>query len=112
MGTKHTPAPWAQAHRKTKGGYSTEVFQAETGKSICTLEWYSMPPVKVIIDGVEKWQTGTYREANAKLISAAPELLEALTELARIFDPNKQCIYEFARPVFDNAIKAIKKATE
>ena len=54
MGTKDTPPHLGQAHRKTKGGYSTEVFQAETGKSICTLEWYSMPPVKVIIDGSRK----------------------------------------------------------
>lgn len=110
METKHTPAPWAQAHRKTKGGYSTEVFQAETGKTICTLEWYSMPPVKVIIDGVEKWQTGTYREANAKLISAAPELLEALKLLRSYFGEHDESIAE--HKMFSIADSAIKKATE
>jgi hypothetical protein len=82
--TKYTPAPWVQSHREIPndedGMYSTQVYTKD-GKTICTLAWYPMPPKKVIIDGKPMIQTGTYRDANAKLISAAPDLLEALKGL-------------------------------
>ena len=36
---KFTPAPWSQAHRicDEEGNYSTQVFSAETGETIATL---------------------------------------------------------------------------
>ena len=69
METNHTPSKWYQAHRENEEGmYSTEVFTKD-GQVICTLHWYP----KNEGNGV----TSTYREANAKLISAAPDLLEA-----------------------------------
>lgn len=46
-------------------------------------------------------------QANARLIAAAPELLE---QLADTFDPDKQVIYEFARPLIEQARATIKKA--
>ena len=83
---------------------------ADEGKAVCAI--CVNDPSMAGFEGMEPIVTIAEANANARLLQAAPELLEALTELARIFDPNKQCIYEFARPVFDNAIKAIKKATE
>ena len=80
---KFTPAPWSQAHRicDEEGNYSTQVFSTETGETIATLAWAKMPPKKVVIDGKQKIQTGTYREGNAILIAAAPDMLAALQNL-------------------------------
>lgn len=49
-------------------------------------------------------------EANALLIGAAPDLLVALNTLVKIFDPEKQSIYSFAREHIDAARDAINKA--
>jgi hypothetical protein len=70
MNEQFTPGKWSFAHRKTADGmFSTEVF-CEAGKTVATLAWYPKPTV----NGV----TGTYREGNARLIAAAPEMLDAL----------------------------------
>jgi hypothetical protein len=70
METKHTPGPWFQSHRKTApDSYNTQVY-TQNGEAICTLAWYPKPEVNGVV--------GTYREANARLIAAAPELLAAL----------------------------------
>lgn len=66
----HTPGPWLWGHRRGDGGmYNTEVFSATHGV-IATCAWTPQPRA----NGV----TGTYRDANAHLIAAAPELLDAL----------------------------------
>lgn len=65
----HTPGPWSHDYRKTgRVGYSQEVFD-QTGELIATAAWY---PVK--LDDVT---TTTNREANARLIASAPDLLAA-----------------------------------
>ena len=48
--------------------------------------------------------------ANARLIAAAPEMLEVLSVLVGVFDPDKQCVYEFARPLIERVSTIIKKA--
>lgn len=82
-GMKHTPGPWAQSHRKQpNGGYVTQVY-CEKGETIASLAWY---PVEMG-DGI----TGTSREANARLIAAAPDLLLALDDLLFAYcDPGNQ----------------------
>jgi len=104
MKTNHTPSKWYQAHRENEEGmYNTEVFTKD-GQVICTLHWYP----KNEGNGV----TSTYREANAKLISAAPCLLDALQELLasyKMYIPvKKQHNNEF----IINAENAIAKAIE
>lgn len=70
MSTKHTPGPWSFAHRVVPGGmHHTQVFCSK-GVTIASFAWYPMPTV----NGV----TGTYRQGNACLCAAAPELLAAL----------------------------------
>lgn len=82
MRTKYTPGKWAQAHRENKDGmYNTEVYSVDTGETIATIAWCPMPPRREIIDGESKVVVGSYREANAKLIHAAPDLVEALSNL-------------------------------
>lgn len=69
---KHTPGPWKQSHRKQPNGdYITQVYCAG-GETIANVAWY---PVE-LGDGI----TGTSRGANARLIAAAPDLLEALQQ--------------------------------
>ncbi|WP_159918012.1 hypothetical protein [Pantoea sp. 18069] len=71
---KHTPGPWFQSHRKAIVGYSTEVYTAN-GEVIATVAWYPRR--------LNETTTVTDREANARLIAVAPELLEALQGLER-----------------------------
>jgi hypothetical protein len=78
MNAPHTPGPWSSEHRKKHNGmWDTEVFCAK-GDTIATIAWYPMPTV----DGV----TGTYREGNARLIAAAPDLLRELQHAVHWFD--------------------------
>jgi hypothetical protein len=71
---KHTPGPWFQEHRKKANGmYATEVFDKE-GQTIATLAWHSKKIGNVTI---------TDREANARLIAAAPDLLDALQKISK-----------------------------
>lgn len=73
MNAQHTPGPWHYSHREGADGmYRTEVFSEQHG-GIATCDWTP----KHYGNGV----TATYREANARLIAAAPDLLDALIEL-------------------------------
>lgn len=70
MTTQHTLGPWIQSHRQGADRlYRTEVYSEEHG-GIATCNW----TVKHCGKGV----TETYREANARLIAAAPDLIAAL----------------------------------
>jgi hypothetical protein len=76
MKTKHTPGLWLQKHREGSDGmYRTEIYSEEYG-GIATCEWTKNNHG----DGV----VSTFREANARLMTAAPELLEALIKLVPI----------------------------
>ena len=72
---EHTPGPWAQKHRKWgDDAYRTQVFPVDDpDNTIATIHWHSVP--------TEKGFT-TDREANARLIAAAPDMLEALRSLS------------------------------
>lgn len=101
-----TPGPWLVEHRKSgrREGYNTEIFTQDGGSGhgvIATLAWYPKP-----MDGLGR--IGTYREANAALIAAAPELLAALqaVDLARHTDAPAD--WERATALSD---AAIRKAT-
>ena len=102
----HTPGPWTVARTTTHG------------MEISGSEWRRFARVYVRFEGDdEDSQVGL---ANAKLIAAAPELLEALKQLIRdsetILDPLD--VEELSQPVYSalaEGIKiskqAIKKAT-
>lgn len=88
----HTPGPWSQSHRETRDGmYSTEVYCAD-GETIAKCAWYPRPadPATGAI--------GTYREANARLIAAAPDLLAECENMlpARVCLTNKNIGDDFA----------------
>lgn len=113
-----TPGEWKQSHRKIpnnkKGMYDTQIY-TEDGETIATVSWYPRPQEKGIQDGKNVLITGTYREANAKLIACAPTLLEALEELIQVKEwkdkYGKDAQYLKAQPIaWENAKKVLEKA--
>tara|TARA_B110000114_G_C14796728_1_gene279064 strand:+ start:99 stop:413 length:315 start_codon:yes stop_codon:yes gene_type:complete len=102
MKKQFTPGEWKQSHRQipndADGMYSTQVY-TEDGETIASLAWYAKPP---IIENGKK-TIGSYRKENAQLISAAPNMLEALMDLEN--DNNS-----IPKPIWDKVQNAIKKA--
>lgn len=105
---KHTPGPWA-TNRLTinnpedNAGHliisadTADKHDSPTYPIVCTLQ------AKVINNRLDFKEA----EANAKLIAAAPELLEALQNLTEWAKKAHPIGY-----TFDEALSAIKKATE
>ena len=83
MNTKHTPAPWKVEPVNTNGTDGFEIHYSEDGE--------------YVTDHV-------YELADAKLIAAAPEMLEALKNIEN--DDNR-----IPKPIWDLVKNAIKKAT-
>ena len=73
MSAKHTPGPWS--YPRYPNGVSTLVYAAAGGKPEAF-------PVASATYGVPDEE----REANARLIAAAPELLETLETLLSLHD--------------------------
>lgn len=95
---KHTPGPWTASHRKTQ----------KPGASICGVFWdsnadWSKWDWVIVAEGRDDWTNDV--EANARLIAAAPELLEALVGLYEHTRNNHQIAGLNAM-----ALKAIEKA--
>lgn len=69
----HTPGPW-EAYHVQSAGWSVRMAQPREGfdrpDPICSMAWWQFDKPGIIDNGIS--------EANAKLIAAAPELLEAL----------------------------------
>ena len=91
MKTSHTPGPWAIG-RSTKHG---EVRIEDPS--------YSMPRTIAYVEG----DSGNL-EANARLISAAPDLLDAATSLMAWFDAGRSIAPTWVE--VDNLRAAIAKA--
>lgn len=96
--TKHTPGPWHIHEDGMK--FSREIYPVNYGGKENTERC-------VLIARVSGWKggfnTAKEAEANARLIAAAPELLEALQAVVRIADRKTV--------EFDKARAAIAKAT-
>lgn len=118
---KFTPGTWEQSHRKKKNGmYSTEVYDEETKETIATIAWYPMPPVRELVNGEYKIVTHTYREANAKLISATPDMFNSIVKLqewskkypaGRIYSYGEAATIERElTEIVEQQLKAIQKA--
>jgi len=106
MGTRHTPGPWAVYdgqwgdHSATEGGGFQIIMGPYDGGAIRSINLINYA------DGQYEFDKG-YDEAkaNARLIAAAPELLEALTEILVTEPAVKGAVYERAKA-------AIAKATQ
>ena len=91
--TKHTPGPW-----KTRKGFFSDAVEIYKPKHLMK----PFIPTEIAIIRSE----GPEGEANARLISAAPELLEALQAFVKYADDVND-----DSPEFDRARAAIAKAT-
>jgi hypothetical protein len=65
---KHTQGPWEVTSANRPFEY-LEVMGSQDGRIVCGMEW------------TDNASTQARHEANARLIAAAPELLEALKEI-------------------------------
>ena len=93
--TKHTPGPW-KVGRYTPN--ATEISILTTGGAPVTPAW-----------GPKFYVNSEQAKANARLIAAAPDLLEALDAIVqRIYDGSSISPYSAE---YRNALNAIAKAT-
>lgn len=102
MGEKqgHTPGPWSHDYRKTvRNGMAQEVFDG-TGELIATVAWY---PVKL-----NDTTTTTNREANARLIAAAPQMAAAIAEALSHCGPDGYL--DCGKPATDRLRAALHRA--
>jgi hypothetical protein len=95
MKLKHTPGPWKA---KTVKGHENDLVYCAIESESRAVAFAGVYKEKHNIDGIEaQW--------NAKLIAAAPELLEALMKVAHMDDDICKCpVCKVAKPI-------IKKAT-
>jgi hypothetical protein len=82
---KHTPAPWRQL--------VTRIDDAR-GYQICHVDLHGKSEAE--------------RDANRRLIAAAPDLLSALNAMLTQFGMDED---EWSKPTFDQARRAVAKAT-
>ena len=99
MNTKHTPAPWTK---------DLEPYESKFGRKRYTIQVYKKElHCLAVVSSVNKEEA----EANAKLIAAAPELLEALTEYVNLEQGHISKLTTTPAERLAKAIRAIKKAT-
>lgn len=114
MKTKHTPAPWniSQLHTLTAkpipGKYTIKGRDWKVGIASVSKDFNATYPETRI--------TAEEAEANAKLIAAAPELLTALRDIVGFLETYPPYFVD-GRSMhtdlgLDNAVRAIKKATQ
>lgn len=99
MTTQHTPAPW-HIGPITSQGHNVQI-RAVNQES---------PEFEVSVAILGGWGTSKEEnEANARLIAAAPELLEALIEAGKYLQGDVGCAYP--QELFEVIQAAIAKAT-
>lgn len=72
MTTQHTPGPWTTDEDDHDAPYQDIKIKAGNHRTVCTV-WIDDAPVR---------DFNAEQQANARLIAAAPELLEALQVIA------------------------------
>ncbi|WP_236209875.1 hypothetical protein [Pseudomonas tohonis] len=92
--SKHTPGPWGLSSKAPHIIKQYDIF-GETSVQVCSASGY---PNSAFFPSEEEAQ------GNASLIAAAPELLEALTELLDALDRNGSCSYERIREAGRDAV--------
>lgn len=105
---KGVKGKWEQSHRQIpndiNGNWATQVY-SEDGETIASIAWYPNPQENRVM--------GTYREANAKLISCAPEMLDILSKiLMNINWSYESWISNDGLTIKEEIEQLIKKATE
>lgn len=103
---KHTPGPWAFSRSDDFGDARFYVAQQDGAPYTSN---YS--DVATLIAETVSGERVSIQEANARLIAAAPELLEALQEMVEFFQPNAWGSSTNRSDALAKASAAIAKAT-
>ncbi len=104
--SKHTPGPW-EVHIIKRAGYRPSVWVGY--REFVHYKLYRNGCVFELKKGQERIKSVPMSPANALLMAAAPELLEALQMMIDAHPvPSSVCK---SRPAYDAAIAAIAKAT-
>lgn len=99
MKTKHTKGEWFSCCTKSDPHF---LFAKDGNVSICTFTRKQYDGIEIPIEEMQ---------ANAKLIAAAPELLEALIEIKKLYGDRTDYIGEY-KTAWNNVSNAINKATK
>lgn len=108
MKTKHTPGPWKSKEENSLTIKTTEIFTNSVDVTNIS------EPIMRIRHNEEKLSESI---ANAKLIAAAPDLLQALIKLSDAFlyeamEKHDKTYTPNEFPAYETSLRAIKKATE
>ena len=103
MKTKHTKGKWSITNR-TPNGMPALKGHIEVAAGVDDDDWR----IAAVFTDVESEQIA---KANARLIAAAPELLNSLIELSDLVEKIHKGAM-IGKPIRTKAIHAIKKATE
>ncbi|HGN1417445.1 TPA: hypothetical protein ACKRQ9_000786 [Proteus mirabilis] len=95
MEFKHSPAPWLTSRRECHIGSIATIHGCENN------DWIEIRSTN--------WHVQSVQEANARLIAAAPELLEALIELTESAKESIDGLGDLSDAI-DTATLAIAKA--
>jgi hypothetical protein len=100
--SKHTPGPWAFSTSTNGWSYTINIFQADNATP--TDGWSDVGYIIKTCEGEQQ----AIQHANARLIAAAPELLEALKDM---LDGHEDACTGYGEGAADKARAAIAKAT-
>ena len=106
MTTQHTPGPWRV--RKEWSGDGYEIYPTRAGKPPEFGQWAAIATVDSIVS------KGESARKNARLIAAAPELLECLQEMiseVRWWESEHECCAGKSDGKIQKAMTVIAKAT-
>ena len=114
MNTNHTPAPWKVIDREVMEDgsvYPIHITGGVTDLGICLMESPAAADAYVNNPAWKALGKSDMSVANARLIAAAPELLEALKQMIVIYQGKKQGIWGEQTEAMQNARAVIAKAT-
>lgn len=102
MKTQHTPGPWYVFVEKHNWGFTPHVTtspEPKGGAPICTFNGLA-------------YRDGSETEANARLIAAAPDLFDALSDLLERIERSPTLLPHISADTRNAARAAITKATQ
>ena len=101
---KHTPGPWSYLPFPDDNTPRNDSYEIGTKGPYGNIGWRDSEYMNI---------SGICREADAKLISAAPDMLDALVQITEYWnrDTNEQAMIDACNRVIEIAKSAIQRAT-
>jgi len=105
MESKHTPGPWSVQNGAV---YGCNNPKHGSSPHVCALDNTPIRIASMDRDGPNKVHAPTERDANARLIAAAPDMLQALERMVAVYEYVTQIRHD--DDALAQAIAAIAKA--